>query len=431
MNFIRSYKTELILVALSLVIHSVLFAVMVQQEGSVLAVVRVDDGYYELTQNVLLGNGFSWSAEAPYLPNSLRTPGYIYVLAGLIGVAGVTGAAIIQLIASALIPLFGILIARYITKSKNIALLTGFILAIDPTLAFLSFQFYTDTLFLLLFLPWFLLTLHYAKKPSIKILAISALLLGCAILVRPVVQYLPILIALCIMWQFRKSNWQKSITHIGLYFLIIGAVLSPWIIRNVITFNSASLSTQSSFVLYTNLAVAVKSVADGTNFLEERDSFLTFAEYKGDAITPSNAHVYTQKAFVILREHPAATAFVMSKSLFTFFTNDGFYTFFAHLKYEPRDFLAFLIATRLVWVFITLAGCIGACVYVFKNPTPWTLFTVFLVAYFALTSTIAGFGTNPRYRLPVDPVIISLAALGATYVFTWIQKLYVSLRLEK
>lgn len=431
MNFIRFYKTEIILFVLSFVVHCALFAAMIGQQGSALDVVRVDDGYFELTLNVLSGNGFSWSTEAPYAPNPLRTPGYIYVLAGLISVAGITGAAIIQLIASSFIPIFGMYIARSITKSKKASVFTGVLLAVDPTLAFLSFQFYTDTLFLLLFLPWLLLTFHYAKKPSIKILAVSAILLGVAILVRPVVQYVPILIALCIIWQFGKINWRKSVIHIGVYFFIVGAILTPWIMRNINTFNSPGLSAQTSFVLYTNFAPAVKSVANGTSFLEERDSFLTFAEYKGDAITLRNADTYTKKALEVVREHPAATAFVMSKSLFTFFTNDGFYTLLKRLGHEPRDFLPLLIVTRLVWVLITLTGFVGACIYVFKKRTPWAIFTATLVAYFALTSTIAAFGTNPRYRLPVDPIIISLAAIGAIYARAWVQKLYVSLTLKK
>ncbi|MFM2381862.1 MAG: hypothetical protein RLZZ76_629, partial [Candidatus Parcubacteria bacterium] len=380
MNFIQTYKFELGIVLLSLVLHSILFAAMVHNAGSVLAVVRVDDGYFELTQNVLQGNGFSWSAAAPYAPNPLRTPGYIYALAGLISIAGITGAAIIQLIASTLIPLFGMYIARHITKSHKIAILTGVILAVDPTLALLSFQFYTDTLFLLLFLPWFLLTLRYADNPTIKTLIVSAILLGTATLVRPVVQYLPILISLCIIWQFGKNNWQKSALYIGVYVLIVGTILTPWIMRNAIVFEKPGISAQSAFVLYTNLAPAILSVAKETNFIEERGLFLTFAEYKGDAITLKNADEYTHKAIAIMRQYPSATLFVLSKSLITFFTNDGFHTLLAQLDQTPKDFLPLLIVARLVWIFITLAGVVGACIYFFTNRTPWVLFTVTLVA---------------------------------------------------
>ena len=416
MNFIRAHKVELLLIVVSCVLHAILFTIIVKQHGSLLDVLRVDDGYFELAQNVLAGNGFSWSTEAPYAPNPLRTPGYIYALAGLMGIAGITGAAVIQLIIASLIPIFGMYIAQYITKSRKASILAGIILVLDPTLALHSFQFYTDTFFLLFFLPWLLLTLHYAQNQSIKFLMATAVLLGIAILIRPVAQYIPLFIALCIIWQFGKNNWKKSVVHIGVYFFIIGAILTPWIIRNVTTFDTIGLSAQTPFVLYTNLAPSVKSVAEGTNFSETRDTFLTFPEYIGDAITLKNGDTYTQEALEIVFEYPEATAFVMTKSLFTFFTIDGFYTFLAQLENNPRDFLPFLITARLMWVFITITGFVGACVYILNNRTPWAILTVMLVAYFALTSTLAGFGTNPRYRLPVDPIIISLASIGATYV---------------
>lgn len=422
MNFIHTYRVEILIFGLSLIFHAVLLVLTVNTQGTVLDVVRVDDGYYELAQNILAGNGFSWSTEAPYIPNSMRTPGYIYVLAFLISVMGVTGAAIIQLVAASLIPVLGMYITQSITNSKKTGILTGIILTIDPTLAFLSFQFYTDTLFLLLFLFWLILTFNYAQNQNMKTLILSALLLGLAILVRPVVQYLPILIVICIIWQFGKSRLQQAIIHAVIYLLTIGIVLTPWIVRNINTFDRIGLSAQSTFVLYTNLAPAVLSVANKTDFLAERDAFLTTTEYKGDAITLTNAGEYKKKALGVIKENPQATAYVVSKSLFTFFTNDGFYTFLKRIGQAPANFFIFLVTMRIIWIFITLLALVGAFRYIINQRTPWALFTVTLIAYFALTSTIAAFGTNPRYRLPVDPIIIALASIGFTYILSWIQQ---------
>lgn len=431
MNFINRHKTEIIIFVLSLAVHTALFTTMVFKQGSVLDVVRVDDGYYEITENLLAGNGFSWSNEAPYEPNPLRTPGYIYILAGLISVFGVTGASIIQLVLASFIPVLGLYIARHITKSQKIGLLTGIILALDPTLAFLSFQFYTDTAFLLLFLPWLLITLHYADKPSLKKLIVSALILGVAILVRPVVQFLPILMAVYILWQSRKTDWKRGVMHVVIYFTIIGAILTPWIIRNLNTFGSPGLSSQSAFILYTNFVPALNSVVENTDFLEERNSFLTDEEYKGDAITLANADIYTKKSIEIIRRHPTETAYIMSKSLFTFFTNDGFYSLFAQLHDEPRDFIPIIVIMKLFWVLITISAFIGALRYLLKNRSMWALFIVILVAYFALTSTITAFGTNPRYRLPVDPIILALAGIGFTYMRSWIESLGILQKIRK
>ena len=423
MNFIRSHKIELALFALSLVVHLAIFGLMIESQGSVLDVVRVDDGYFELAQNVLAGNGFSWSTEPPYLPNSLRTPGYAYVLAGLINLAGVTGAALIQLFVASFIPVLGMYVSKRITSSYKIGIITGIILALDPTLAFLSFQFYTDTVFILLFLLWLLLILRYVANPTLNTLVLCAVTLGFATLVRPVAQYIPIFVALCILWQFGKDDWRKSALHIGVYFLLVGAILTPWIVRNLETFGIAGLSSQSSFILYTNLAPAVLSVENGSNFKDERNSFLTFAEYKGDAITFTNADAYTKKALGVVSEHPAATAFVLSKALFTFFTVDGFHAAIARLGHEPRDFIGFIVLMRLFWIGVTLFAVIGALRYMFIKKTAWAVLLVTLVVYFALTSSLTAFGTNPRYRLPVDPIIISLAAIGVLYGRTRLQKL--------
>lgn len=422
MSLFRAYKIEIALAALALVAHVLCFALVINASGSVLAAVRADDGYFELAQNVLAGNGFSWSQAEPYAPNPLRTPGYVYALAGLLSLFGVAGAALLQLLAASAIPVFGMWIARAITLSRNIGIATGVILAIDPTLALLSFQFYTETLFLLLFLPWLLLTFRYIERRDALTLALSAVLLGCAILVKTSAQYIPLLFVPFILWHFGRAQWQRGIAHAGIYLCIIGAILTPWVLRNSTVFGVAGLSAQAPFVLYTNLAPAVLSVARGSDFLYERGAFMTQAEYKGDAITLANGPEYTARALEVVRAHPLETVFVMSKSLFTFFTNDGVYTLLVMIGQRPADFLWLLIPARLVWVAVTLAALLGAFVYLLTQRSPRAILIILLVAYFALTSTIAAFGTNPRYRLPVDPIIIALAAVGGLYLLEQIRR---------
>lgn len=419
MNF-GMYRAELILFALALVVHLACFAVVIQaNDGSMLNAVRGDDGYFELAGNVLAGNGFSWDSAAPYAPNPLRTPGYVYALAGLLGIAGVAGAAVIQLLAGSAIPLLGMRIAQRIARSRAVGITTGAILALDPTLAILSFQFYTETMFLLLFLLWILSALRYLERPEWKTLIASAILLGCAILIKTSVQYVPLLFVPFMLWRWGGSEWRRGITHVALYLLIVGAILAPWVIRNVRVFGVPGLSAQTPFVLYTNLAPAVLTVAHGSDFDDELKVFLTEAEYKGDAITLINGDSYTARALEVVRAHPAATMFVAGKSLFTFFTNDGVYTLLARSGHTPADFFPLLVIARLIWVAITIAACAGACLLLFTERSSRSVLILLLVAYFALTSTIAAFGTNPRYRLPVDPIIIALAAIGVQGGIAW------------
>lgn len=423
MTLLHTYRAEIALVALSLVVHTACFFLVVHaQGGSVLEAARADDGYFELAQNVLAGNGFSWSSNTPYEPNPLRTPGFVYVLAALIGIAGVTGAAVIQLVLSSAIPVCGMYIARHISASSKIGYFAGIVLAIDPTLALLSFQFYTETLFLLLFLPWLLLTLRYMEKRDLMTLALSALLLGSAVLVKTSAQYIPLIFSPFILWYFGRYEWRRGALHVIVYLGIIGGILAPWVMRNAYTFGTIGLSAQTPFVLYTNLAPAVLSVANNTNFADELKTFLTPAEFKGDAINLANGDAYTKRAVEIVLAHPTATLFIATKSLFTFFTNDGFYTLLVRGGYTPADFLPLLIVARLVWIGITLSAFVGGLVYLFTRRSQLALLLILLLSYFALSSTIAAFGTNPRYRLPVDPIILAFAAMGTIYLFGYIQR---------
>lgn len=415
MNFLNKYKIELALASLALIVHLAIFAFVIHANGgSTLTAVRGDDGFFELAENVLAGNGFSWSPSAPYAPNPLRTPGYSYVLATLIGAFGVAGTALIQLLVASILPPLGMRITERIANSRTIGIVTGVILALDPTLALLSFQFYTETFFLVLFFFWILISLNYLERKNLTSLILGAVLLGCAILVKTSAQYVPLLFVPFIGWQHGRSDWRRGAAHASVYLLIVGAILTPWIVRNTRVFGVPGLSAQTPFVLYTNLAPAVLSVAHDSAFADELQAFVTEEEYKGNTITLTNGGDYSARAFEIVRAHPTATLFVASKSLFTFFTNDGFYTLLARTGHTPADFFPLLIVARLIWIMITFAAFVGALVYLLTQRSQLAILIILLVAYFALTSTIAAFGTNPRYRLPVDPIIITLACIGYT-----------------
>jgi hypothetical protein len=417
MRLFKTYKTEIVLAVLALAVHIAVFALVVHANGGdALAAVRGDDGFYELAENIRAGNGFSWSASAPYAPNPLRTPGYSYVLAACIALFGVVGAAMVQLFSASLLPIFGMWISERIANSRTIGVIAGVILALDPTLALLSFQFYTETLFLILFFLWTLVALNYLERKSPAWLIAGAVLIGCAILVRTSAQYVALLFVAFILWQHGRVQWRRGLAHASLYLLIVGAILAPWVIRNAQVFGVPGLSAQTPFVLYTNLAPAVLTTAHNSTFAVELETFLTEEEFRGNAITLANGDAYTERALDVVLAHPGATLFVAAKSLFTFFTNDGFYTLLVRGGYEPNEFLATLIGARLVWIAITLAAVVGAGVVLATERSPRAVFVVLLVVYFALTSTVAAFGTNPRYRLPVDPIIIALAGVGGAFL---------------
>lgn len=423
MRFVRAYRYEIAIAALALIVHLACFWVVVRAHGGdIVQTVHGDDGYFEISTNILAGNGFSAATTTPYLPNALRTPGYIYFLVALFATTGSWAAvAFVQMLLACALPLLGMYIARNITDSRIIGLITGSVLALDPTLALLSFQFYTETLFLVLFFSWLLLTFRYLETPRWTTLVASAGILGLAILTKTSAQYIPLLLTPFILWRSGTREWQRGALHSLAYLAIIGAILLPWVIRNSHTFGAPGLSAQTPYVFYTNFAPAVLTVARGSDFAEEIRTFSTVAERDSNAITLANGDMYVAKALEVVQAHPVAVIFVAGKSLFTFFTNDGMYTLLARSGYAPYDFLWLLIAARLVWVVITIAAFVGALVYLFTERSSLAILIILLVAYFAVTSTIAAFGTNPRYRLPVDPIILALAAMSLSYLKEWMR----------
>jgi len=182
------------------------------------------------------------------------------------------------------------------------------------------------------------------------------------------------------------------------------------------------LSAQTPFVLYTNFAPAVLTYARDNGFVYEVTAFSTEEERSGNIITLRNGGDYTRKAFEVIQAHPIAAAYSATRTVFSFFTSDGWFTLLARSGYRPADFLPLMLAGRLFWAALTLAACIGALVFVLRRRTPATILILLLVAYFALTSIITGFGVNPRYRLPVDPILIALAGTGCATLVAWIRR---------
>jgi hypothetical protein len=146
-----------------------------------------------------------------------------------------------------------------------------------------------------------------------------------------------------IFWRSGMSGWRRGVAHVLVSFAIVGAIITPWIIRNYREFGAPDLSSQRAYVVYTNFAPAVLSVANGSSFATEVAAFAAVAKPADNVINPLTADIYTQKALEIVLAHPAASLLVAGKSLYTFFANDGVLPLLAALGYRPYDFLWLLI----------------------------------------------------------------------------------------
>jgi len=219
-------------------------------ETRVIAPVRADArDYYMYAYNLRHKQTYSRDVTSlkdvrqPVAPDAVRSPGYPLFLS--IFVDGppddrtiakiVFGQMILSNLALVLALCF---YSRFLSGGWALAALL--LTALSPHLIVANSYLLAETLFcLLLVLSGWLLSLFYTG-PSLSLAAGSGLVLGLATLIKPGLQYFPLVLAALLVVQYGRRK--------GLYFvavLLIGylLILSPWFIRNLKIFHSISDDT--------------------------------------------------------------------------------------------------------------------------------------------------------------------------------------------
>ncbi|MFA5942651.1 MAG: glycosyltransferase family 39 protein [Candidatus Paceibacterota bacterium] len=442
MSFIRAHKIEFGIFFLALIVRVFYFGLALQaHDGNLIDTSKGADGYFNISQNILQGHGFSSDLVAPFTANSFRAPLQPYFLAWS---AGLTGSYYLPLILTILIscflPLIAMRLARRLSSSKVIVLGTGIFLALEPVAILHSVLFYSEPLFMLfLFLSLYYLFDYFDHKKVIPLM-LSSVLLGLATLTRPTTEYLPILIAIIILWEARAYLTGKVWVLAGAYLLVFFIVLTPWLYRNKVEVGVFALTPQTGVNLYANLLPSVLSIENGTSYDIEYTKLQEQGVSGPNETDVTEAQGYTDRAIPLLLAHPVALALTAGTVEIAFFTHDGVLNVLRLLKIQPdislgtpalflllhdpakllwfmgyylRSPIILVLFMRVVWIVITLCFCIGVVQYLRKERfTSHALTMLTVIAYMALTTIIVGLTVNARYRLPVEAFIIPFALYG-------------------
>ncbi|MBI2120779.1 MAG: glycosyltransferase family 39 protein [Parcubacteria group bacterium] len=444
MPLFRKYKKEIALFLLAIVARLIFFFVCLSANGGdVITTVRGQDWYFEISRNLILGNGFSAETTPPFTPYSYGVPGYPYFLYFLLLLTGGSYAlaAMIQLVLSAFIPLLGMYLARLVTpafyKYRHVPFAVGMLLALAPYQILHSFIFFTETLFTALFVGFLILFVKYLQKPSARLALASGFVLGLSTLVKPTVQYVPILVGAFILWRFLGERKKSFFVQLGCFLAIFFLVLSPWLYRNYRTFHVFNLSAQVSFNLYTTLLPSVLAIEHHSTFQSEQGKLPPIMQ---DSLFGAGESVPAQ-----ILSHPIALVKLAALSAFTFFTHDGMLTFLQSAGVTPSAYLSkpaiFLILSdpiaftktifgylhtgmapvlvmRLFWIALTSCFILGLFHLFYRHlATPGLFFLIILVFYFMLTTMINGLTVNARFRVPVEPIIFMVAMIGLVPIY--------------
>lgn len=444
MTFERPYKTALLifLIAVSVRLFFVLPSLITPNfNGASVA----GDGYFEIAQNLLAGNGFSRSSSTPVTPDSVRTPLYPLIIAGLQSIFGGSKALLtFQILLGSFTAVIAWLLAKEFLGDGIGAILSGVAVAVEPLGAYLAGIILTENVFTFLFLLAMYLFVRYLKDPKIILLILFSSILGAATLAKPTPQYLPIFFVF-IMW---LANERRITKRFSLHSLVLVSVflvvLSPWLYRNYQVFGAAALNVQQVTTVFGYLVPSTIALEENISFAEAQEKFYAEQQVKDvEEINLGNAAPYKERALEELARHPIGLMKSVGVTIFTFFTHDGYADIlsyfdvdvsYAHpplktLLTNPMEFVSFLwklahgsellvIVGRIFWVFVTLFALLGTALYVrAKGITPELLFLIGVIGYFALTTAAIGLAVNARFRVPVDPLIFILTFYALTHLF--------------
>lgn len=422
----RAITIWLVSLAAGLVAACVLYGVA-RIDGLNLALLTGDaKGYAILAQNILNHGVFSVAQEPPYYPESFRSPGYPAFLAALFAIFNNwTAVAFAQVILLSIAPMLLYLLLR--PYHERAAFWGSILFAIEPVHLYLSSTLLSDALFATLLLAS-LLCLERARGGLWRHGAAGGLVLGAAILVRPIAMFLPLLyVAYATLPRPTKAQWLAAAAIVAGVMVVV----LPWSLRNWQHFHSFSTSSVGAYNLMLYNAPEYLKYRPSLEGQRVYDEFMAKqnALPREDALSLSRSGEFSSTFRTIIRGHELDYAFFHLFKTIPFFVSDGLRDtvrlFGVDIGAMPNITTALLhgqlgslvaYATgggAALWLLVVgsgfwaavLLGWLVSCAMLLRQRNWRALFFVcVLVLYFA---ALTGPVSNARYRLPVEGFLLT------------------------
>ncbi|MCL4303442.1 MAG: glycosyltransferase family 39 protein [Anaerolineae bacterium] len=298
--------------------------------------------------------------------------------------------------------------ARYLFPQKpGVAVLAVLIYAFYLPAIWVSYPAYSEPIFTLLLMLHLLTMLHLLNRPSLGRAALAGLWLGLAALSRPIALIFPALVFGLMMLQYRRFG--LMLKYFGLLAVTFAVVLSPWIIRNYLTFNAFIPSTTLGGVnllwehYYLDTSDYLRHLAPENVIEAEMERVL---KARGD--NPANYDVvsldkfYSQEAVSRILHYPGRYL-VLSANRFLYL---WFYDDFVERPDTHSWFETLVVAVPHAALLIMLV--IG---FIWERRVRTLQFMPLYLSILFFTLVHVLTHAQPRYIVPVMPLVILLAAL--------------------
>ncbi|MDO8482033.1 MAG: glycosyltransferase family 39 protein [bacterium] len=423
-------------------------------------VVSGDSSYYARWANSLLT--LHAYQDVPGVPLRVAPPGYPALLAGIKAVTGsMTPIVLVQILFTALAATLIYRMARTLVSAPY-ASIPAFVYVIDPIAIFADTAILTDGLFSALLVCIVYLAFFQSRLRGALRWGLVGLLLGIATMIRPIGEFLIFVFPAVYLfreWMHGPGEDGSRLKAVGAFVVGCVLVLTPWMVRNQIYFGSFEISRLGAhnlllydvrgFLVWRALAetptplpaiLVLRHANDPVFAMIDRDIAKALT-----SITPpgGNRESYEgQLAVRYIMRDPIRYAYFHAVNTIPFFIsssvasygqiarqlrdNEGFYApamvslldTLRNIRH-PESFGSFAnavwsitpIAMEVFWWLLVALMALTALVLRRRNFT--ILLCVILVVYFA---ALTGPMSASRYRIPAEPYLLILAAVGFSEV---------------
>ena len=201
--------------------------------------------YDLLARNLLAGAGYTLDG----LPTAHRTPVYPAFLALVYALFGHAYAAvrIAQAILGGITAVLGYILARKV-YGHRVGLFVALGLALYPHLIYTATVFYSENIFIPLFIGLNILPVEATKRPTLPVLVASGLVLGVGALTRPnLFTFLPLIF----LWAWALFPVRQALKYAGVIAVAALLVMGTWAVRNSLAFGTpVGVTTETGVVLW-------------------------------------------------------------------------------------------------------------------------------------------------------------------------------------
>jgi len=287
-----------------------------------------------------------------------------------------------------------------IFASKRAAVLAAAFAAVYPYFIFYSIVGLTETLFMVLLLSAYLC---WYRNAYIAASVFSVL----GILTRPVLDPLAPLLLLYFAIAIRGLSIKAAAKYLAIYVGIYCVLMAPWWLHNYKAYQTfVRLNLGSGVALLSGNSPSNQSGGIDNNL---NATMAPFAEI-ADPVARDKA--MQRAALNYIKEDPGRFLIQAAKRFQRFWSPWPLTEEYSRPLYKLISFCSFIPVLLLALVFVVLYGRTY-----FRRIAPLLLFIVYL------NSLHLVFPASLRYRLPVEPFLIILAAAGAVHlVDRWSQK---------